>query len=119
MLDFVLTILIFLFAAAGISWVMYSSIQEGEIFGKWQKVLDKLYGENPLLEKFLGGCFKCFSHLWALFTFGTYVLFYELYLDMHFGWWYLLHYMLFVPTSILLSTLIFNINNYLINKNAV
>lgn len=117
MLDFVSVFVLFLLAASGVSWVMYTAIQKGEILGKWQNVLDKAYNINPTLEQFLGGCFKCFSHLWALILFGVYILFCEQYLQSHFGWWYLLHYALFVPTSILFSTFMFNALSYLIVKN--
>jgi hypothetical protein len=108
MLDFAIIFFMFVLGSCGISWVMYMAIQEGELFGRWQNVLEKLYSSNHLLlEKFLGGCFKCFSHLWALFTFGLYVLFYELFMETGFGWWYILLYILYVPTAILLSNLMF------------
>lgn len=42
-------------------------MQEGRIFGFWQKVLDRIYGIEKIswLEKPLGGCFICFSNLLA------------------------------------------------------
>lgn len=42
---------------------LYKAIQEGKMFGAWQKVLEKLYGKGWFnLSKFLGDCMICFAH---------------------------------------------------------
>lgn len=121
MLDFVLIFITFVVASGCMSWVAYSAIQKDEVFGAWQKVLDKLYAKSEaimlanktdkpnnytLAERFLGGCYKCFSHLWSLFGFGLYVVFHKYFLEYHYGYWYILLYIIFVPTAITVSMLI-------------
>lgn len=42
---------------------LYKAIQVGQMFGSWQKVLEKLYGAGWFnLSKFLGDCMICFAH---------------------------------------------------------
>lgn len=50
--------------------VLHYAIQEGRIFGFWQKVLAFLYRRKITrpLEKMLGGCYLCFANQCTFWT---------------------------------------------------
>ena len=73
------------------------TIQEGEIFGFWQKVLKKFEG-SPL-ENPLGGCIVCMS-VWVCLVIGFFGLFF-----LSMGWWTLLPYIVVTNFLIRLFTL--------------
>lgn len=55
---------------------LWKAIQEGEMLGAWQKVLEWLYSQgHKSLEKFLGGCEVCFSHFISWVGIGLFILF--------------------------------------------
>jgi hypothetical protein len=99
--------ILFIFGAASFAWCAYKAIQDGEIFGAWQNVLNKLYERGyKTLEKFLGGCFTCFSHLWGIVFFIGWVLFCEYFIQHSFAWWYILHYIIFVSSVIVSANIV-------------
>lgn len=114
MLEFILIFILFMLASASVCWVMFNAIQSGEALGAWQRVLDKVYKISPNAERFLGGCYKCFSHLWGVFGFIMYFIFVTKFLDIHYGFWWVLIYIIFVPqaitTSVVLKALIDKLN---------
>jgi hypothetical protein len=90
----------FIISGACLAFIFYQAIQEGQILGGWQRVLKYLYAKGfDNLEKFLGGCYMCFSHFMGIVTFVVYGC---LFLS---GWQWLL-YILFVPTFIVVSLMI-------------
>lgn len=50
--------------------ILHFATQRGQILGKWQDVLEYIYGKESIqwLEKPLGGCYLCFSNLIAALT---------------------------------------------------
>lgn len=93
--------------------VLHFAIQQGRIFGKWQKVLEFLYASKSLnfLEKPLGGCYICFSNLIAFLTIVALWVFNEKPFQS-----YILSYILssFMITTITVLSVI--INNFFTNK---
>lgn len=87
--------------------LLYEAIQPGEAFGFWQRlVLDKIYNDHPLLEKFLGGCMKCFTHLISILAFPVF-MFIQWKMGFWLGWWNVALYFFVVPFTIILAQLIF------------
>jgi len=91
-----LGLVLYVIGSACLCFVLHAAIQEGQILGAWQKVLTKLYAKHDNWEKFLGGCYMCFSHFIAILTFIPYAIF-----NLS-GWWLFL-YLLYVPTVIVCS----------------
>lgn len=52
---------------------LWKAIQPGEMFGIWQRVIDKVYSFSPNISDFLGGCQICFSHFCAWIAFAIMV----------------------------------------------
>lgn len=100
----VLLAILFILGAACLSWVMFQAIQPGQMLGAWQRVLDKAYTRSKMLEMFLGGCYKCFAHLWGVVGFVAYLL--AQYKYDWLGWWNALIYFGFVPAVIVCSMII-------------
>lgn len=64
---------------------LWKAIQRGEMFGKWQDVLDWLFAKGyKNLEKFLGGCMVCFSHCIAWLAYIAWAIISSKYIE----WWY-------------------------------
>jgi hypothetical protein len=59
-----------------IAEILWPSIQQDQIFGRWQNVLDNLsrkgYGD---VAKFLGHCELCFSHFISVLSYIVFYLF--------------------------------------------
>jgi len=107
MLTFLAIYFMCIFTSACVTYVLYEAIQEGEALGAWQKVLAKLYAKGLYnTEKFLGGCYKCFSHLIGILSFAVYVFINESLFNSGYGGWYVLIYIMFVPMCIALSMVI-------------
>lgn len=63
--------IIFVLGAASGYLFLWKAIQRGQMFGKWQNVLDWLYGKGMKhLSMFLGDCVVCFAHFIAWVMFG-------------------------------------------------
>jgi hypothetical protein len=88
--------------------LLYEAIQTDEALGFWQeKVLEPLYAKKHfLLERFLGGCMKCFSHLISILAFPVF-LFIQWKMDLWIGWWNVALYFVLIPVSIILAQLLF------------
>lgn len=68
---FIIYTLFFVLAYAAFITLLYSAMQEGEIFdiisnGNWTRWTKKLYAKGSKLESVLGGCSKCTSFWFAL-----------------------------------------------------
>lgn len=52
---------------------LWKAIQHEEMFGFWQKVIDKVYSYSENLAKFIGDCQICFSHFIAWVCMAVFV----------------------------------------------
>lgn len=87
--------------------LLYEAIQPGEALGIWHRlVLDKIYNEHPLLEKFLGGCMKCFTHLISILAYPVFMVI-QWKMDLWIGWWNIPVYFFVVPVTIILAQFIY------------
>lgn len=76
---------------------LFTAIQEGQMFGKWQGVIDKLYTVNRGASMLLGGCGICFAHFISIVTFALLVVFQPIWI---FNWWQsVIFYMIFVTIT--------------------
>lgn len=66
---------IFILFAVTLFKFLFTAIQEGQMLGKWQDVLDKIYSVNRGLSMLLGACGMCFAHLISIVCFVLFVLF--------------------------------------------
>lgn len=107
MFMFIIYTLLFMFSSVGMFKFLWIAIQEGQMFGRYQKLLDWLYSKNLYnLEKFLGGCEVCFAHFVSIISFIIYNIFMremELYLVR--SWLNLVWYIVYVMTVWYLSFL--------------
>src|SRR5688500_1556472 len=95
---------IFILCSACLAWVLYQMIQPGQLLEAWQGVLDRAYKVNPLLEMFLGGCYKCFSNFISQITFIIYLV---CQYHIHWmGWWNVAIYFAYPASSIVIAMLI-------------
>lgn len=79
---------------------LWKATQDGQMFGTWQKVLDKVYEKGyKKLSMFLGGCEACFAHFiswlgyilyvwicWDIWPFGWVTIPWTLYMIV-LAWW--------------------------------
>jgi hypothetical protein len=87
--------------------LLFDATREGEALGFWSVWVEKtFYNSNPLLERFLGGCMKCFSHLISILAFPVF-LFIQWKMDLWIGWWNVALYFVLIPVSIILAQLLF------------
>lgn len=104
MLTFFLTALVFAVCTACFFFVSFFTIQEGQIFGKWQQVLSRLRNSRKAamraLAKPLGDCELCTAHLTAMVSFIVLLLF----TGAPFAWYIgIVIYFLYVPAVTVLS----------------
>lgn len=69
--------IIFLIGAASGYLFLWKAIQHGQMFGKWQMLLDWLYGKGyKHLSMFLGDCVVCFAHFisWLMFILNVVIM---------------------------------------------
>lgn len=68
--------LVFLLSTAAIAKVIFITIQPGQIFGGWQRVLNKLNDAHSrfanAIYRPLGGCEICFSHMLGVISYALF-----------------------------------------------
>lgn len=97
------------------TFVLFNMIQEGQLLGGWQNVLERIYKENRLLAMFLGDCDKCFSNFIGQVSFIIFlVLEYNL---QWWGWWNVLVWVGMWTWNVVASVLIINLVS-LVSKKA-
>lgn len=89
-----------------LTYVLFMMIQHGQLLGKWQEVLDKIYSKNRFLAMFLGDCDKCFANCMSQITFIVYLLIQ--YNNEWLGWWNVLIWFLYFPLCVVLSVILIN-----------
>lgn len=102
---------VFIVMTPCLTYVLFNMIQEGQLLGGWQRVLDKVYAKNRFLAMFLGDCDKCFSNFIAHVTLFIYLIIQ--YNNDFWGWWDILLYFTYVPLNIVLSVFILTYSRYL------
>lgn len=98
LLTFAIYTLIFILGTIGVFKFLLIATQEGQFLGKWQNVLDWVYGKNRNAAKLLGHCPMCFAHLCSIVGFGVYVaMLWDMWI---WNWWQsIMWYFIFVGIS--------------------
>jgi len=74
LLIFILFTIFFVWGSIGVFKFLLIATQRGQFLGKWQDVLEWLYGKGfKNAEKLLGGCGMCFAHFMSILMFCIYV----------------------------------------------
>lgn len=82
-------------ATACFGKLLFYSIQDGQIFGKWQRVLEYLDKSGYSIVKPLGYCEMCFSFWLAVLSWCVFFIV----VPHSLGWYWLLHYCIYVSMS--------------------